>query len=345
MVAARARSGTEPQVNILLVDDDPANRLALGAILEPTGYHIVEAGSGDEALRKLLDVEFAVLLIDVFMPGMNGFELAELIRSRDKTASVPIVFVTGHATDIDLLFRGYRAGGADYLIKPLPPEIVRAKVAVFAELYRQRKLIEASLQEKEVLLREVHHRVKNNLQIISSLLNLQARRVGPDVQQQFVDSSARVRSIALVHERLYQVDSLASIDVDGYLHSLVAALVQTYPPSSARVEVREHGVRVPIDTAIPCGLILNELVTNALKHAYPGERVGTVEASISEASGMLEIEVHDDGVGFSDEVDFDNPKTMGLQLVHGLARQLRGEAELRRGDGTTVFVRVPRPTV
>src|SRR5262245_57594793 len=105
-------------------------------MLPARDYRVVEAGSGAEALRKLLEDEFALLLIDVVMPDMTGFALAELVRSRQRTASVPIVYVTALATDADLVFRGYRSGAADYLVKPLDPEIVRAKVAVFAELYR-----------------------------------------------------------------------------------------------------------------------------------------------------------------------------------------------------------------
>ena len=110
----------QQSIKILLVDDDPANRVALRAILAPAAYTIVEVGSGEEALLKLLDDDYAVILLDVYMPGMNGFEVAEMIHSRAKTAGIPIVFVTGHAADLDLLFRGYRAGAADYLVKPLP---------------------------------------------------------------------------------------------------------------------------------------------------------------------------------------------------------------------------------
>ena len=129
-------------VQILVVDDHPENRTALRAILSSRDYRIVEASSGAEALRRLLDEEFAVLLIDVVMPEMNGFELAAAIKERERTAAIPILFLTAQATDVDLVYRGYRVGAVDYLVKPLVPEMVRAKVAVFAELFRQRKRIE-----------------------------------------------------------------------------------------------------------------------------------------------------------------------------------------------------------
>ena len=142
---------------ILVVDDVPENRMALRAILSSPDYQITEAGSGSEALLQLLKQDFAVLLIDVVMPDMSGFELAAAIKERERTAAVPILFVTGQATDIDLVYSGYRMGAVDYLIKPLVPAMVRAKVAVFAELYRERKrneqqaalLIEAARNENE----------------------------------------------------------------------------------------------------------------------------------------------------------------------------------------------------
>jgi PAS domain S-box-containing protein len=130
-------------VNVLVVDDEPRNRAALEAVLGSSEYRVVSAGSGREALRRLLDDdEFAVALVDVVMPEMSGFELAAAIKGRERTAGLPIIFLTAHATDLDLIYKGYCAGAVDYLTKPLVPEIVRAKVSVFAELYRGGKRIE-----------------------------------------------------------------------------------------------------------------------------------------------------------------------------------------------------------
>ncbi len=156
-------SGTHAPVSILVVDDRQQNRLALKAILSSPDYRIVEARSGSEALRSLLDEDFAVLLLDVLMPDMNGFELASTIKQRERTATVPILFLTAQATDVDLVYKGYQVGAVDYLVKPLVPEMVRAKVAVFAELYRQRKrsdqqaalLVEAGRRDNELRLLEL----------------------------------------------------------------------------------------------------------------------------------------------------------------------------------------------
>lgn len=150
-------------VNVLVVDDRAENRMALKAILSSPEYRIVEAGSGKDALRELLSHEFAVILLDVVMPEMNGFELAAAIRRRERTSTVPILFLTAEATELDLVCRGYEVGAVDYLVKPLVPNVVQAKVAVFAELYRKEKkienqaalLLEAEKKQNEVRLMEL----------------------------------------------------------------------------------------------------------------------------------------------------------------------------------------------
>jgi two-component sensor histidine kinase len=331
-------------VNVLVVDDRSENRVALKAMLSGPSYNIIEARSGAEALRSLIDQEFAVLLIDIVMPQMSGIELAELIRQRERTAAVPILFVTAVATDAALVFHGYRTGAVDYLIKPLDADIVRAKVAVLADLFRQRKLIELSLREKEVLLREIHHRVKNNLQIITSLLHMQGEQQAAGVRDLLSESEARVRSIALVHESLYRADSLASIDVDSYLNALTSGLVKTYAANHATTEIIKHGVTLPLDAATPLGLIVNELVSNALKHAFPDKRKGTITVSLREIPpDALLLEVRDDGVGLPPELDLDHPKSMGLQVVRSLTDQLGDAFEVDRTSGTNIKITFPKP--
>lgn len=333
-----------PVVKLLIVDDREENRIALRAMLEDVHYKLVEVNSGEQALRLLVEEEFAVLLIDIVMPGMDGFQLAEIIRSREKTAAVPILFMTAVATDVAFVFKGYRTGAVDYLIKPLDAEIVRAKLAALTDLFRQRKLIEASLREKEVLLREVHHRVKNNLQIITSLLHMQGTSQVEAVRNLLAESEARIRSIALVHENLYRAESFACIDVDTYLNSVMAALQQTYGAYHTTIRVVEHGVHLPIDTATPFGLIVNELVSNALKHAFPDDRAGTITVSLREVppDGLL-LEIRDDGIGVPASVDYKNPQSMGLQLVYSLSSQLGDAFEVDRDGGTTIRIRFPRP--
>jgi len=145
----------EEKINILLVDDRPENLLALEALLDSPELRIVKADSGQEALARMLDQEFALVLLDVQMPEMDGFETAELIRGRDRTSQVPIIFVTAINKDLQHVFRGYEAGAVDYLMKPVEPLVLKSKVRVFCDLYRQRTTISAQLVKIEQQLKEI----------------------------------------------------------------------------------------------------------------------------------------------------------------------------------------------
>ncbi len=204
--------------------------------------------------------------------------------------------------------------------------------------------LRASLREKEVLLQEIHHRVKNNLQVISSLLSLQSRSVAdPQASDVLRDSQARVKSMALVHEKLYRSADLERIDFAEYAQGLTAQLRRTYAAQSDHLtlEVDADDCRLDVDTAIPCGLILNELVANALKHAFPDGRPGRVAVTVRQPTpGRLQLEVHDDGVGFPPGFDFRNSPSLGLQLVHTLVSQINGTLEFESRPGATRLLMV-----
>jgi PAS domain S-box-containing protein len=196
-----------------------------------------------------------------------------------------------------------------------------------------------SLEEKEVLLREIHHRVKNNLQVISSLLSAQARDVeAPAVRERFEETQDRIRSMATIHEQLYQSDDLARIDFDAYLETLLDELFRSH--RSARVErsLEADPQALPIDQAIPAGLIVNELVSNALEHAFPDGQGGTVSVAYRAQGGEATLVVADDGDGAE---ALDSEGTLGLRLVRGLTRQLRGTLSTDTEDGVTVQVTFP----
>jgi PAS domain S-box-containing protein len=201
--------------------------------------------------------------------------------------------------------------------------------------------IKASLKEKEVLLKEIHHRVKNNLQIISSLLSLQAKHIRDEqALEVFKESRNRVRSMALIHEKLYQSKDLARIDFAEYIQKLAVHLCHSYRISSKAIRLKTNvaNVLLGIDTAIPCGLIINELVSNSLKHAFPPEtgREGEIYVDLkADNKNQLALIVGDNGAGFPQDVDFRNVTTLGLRLVNTLTKQLRGTIELNREGGTT----------
>ncbi len=210
------------------------------------------------------------------------------------------------------------------------------------EQRRAERALKDSLREKEVLLREIHHRVKNNMQIISSLLSLQSRDSrDPKIIETFLDSQRRIRSMALVHERLYQSSDLSRIEFSSYLRSLAVHLFDSFrlDPSRIRSRVEAKEVFLNINTAIPCGLICNELLSNSFKHAFPGNRRGEVVIRLHrEEEGRFVLEVRDDGVGFPKEFDWKTSATLGMQIVSMLAAQLEGSIELLEDRGTAFRV-------
>jgi two-component sensor histidine kinase len=194
-----------------------------------------------------------------------------------------------------------------------------------------------SLREKEALLKEVHHRVKNNLQVISSLLKLQALHLpDPAARAMFVESQARVQSIALVHEKLYQAKDLSNIPFNEYVHSLMSSLLHAQNADgrgiSANLDIAP--IHLSVEHAIPCGLILNELVTNSLKHAFPDGRGGAIHVMLRRIGSEVQLTVGDDGVGLPDRIEPREARSLGLDLVFTFAEQLDATVKIRRSPGT-----------
>jgi PAS domain S-box-containing protein len=215
--------------------------------------------------------------------------------------------------------------------------------AIAINRYWVEEQIKESLTEKEVLLKEIHHRVKNNMQIISSLLRLQSRDVTEKKYiDMFTDSQNRITSMSLIHEKLYQSKGLAKIDFDDYIRDLANGLFQSYGANGnigLKIDVRD--VSLGIDSAIPCGLVVNELVTNSLKHAFPDGRRGEVLISLHPTPGnMIELIVRDNGVSIPADIDIRKTESLGLHLVTILVEnQLHGEINLDRSKGTEFLVR------
>ena len=225
------------------------------------------------------------------------------------------------------------------------PVLLQGVAFDITESKRAEEIVKASLREKEILLKEIHHRVKNNLQITSSLLRLQAARIPVTEAQQFLrESQDRIRSMALVHEMLYRSHDLARIDFGEYARSLVQQLLRSYGVDVRRVThtIEIEHVLLGVDEAVPCGLMINELVANSLKHAFPANRPGRVWVRMEADDRLCTLQVGDDGVGFPAETDFHETQTLGLQLVRTLTDQLEGSISLGREGGTEFSISFPR---
>ena len=199
--------------------------------------------------------------------------------------------------------------------------------------------LKKSLEEKEVLLREIHHRVKNNMQVIFSLLNLQSRRVKDEKMLGiFKDCQNRIKSMALIHEYLYQTTDFVNIDFTTYIESLANNLFNMYNAgTNISLGLNANEVQLGMDAAVPCGLIVNELMSNSLKHAFPDNRPGVVTVDLEKTNGKICLTVKDNGVGIPQSIDFKNTDSLGLQLVNALTDQLNGEIQLTEDNGFTKF--------
>ncbi|MCC6397665.1 MAG: PAS domain-containing protein [Bacteroidetes bacterium] len=300
-----------------------------GAITDVTGYSTeefqsVSIGRWEEMIHPE-DREHATQVLDQAMVSRSRYEIE--YRFRRKDGSYIDVFDNG-------VFLVGPSGTVDRMLGTMTDITARKQ---------NEALVATSLKEKEVLLKEIHHRVKNNLQVISSLLNLQSGAVSDQrALEQLRESQHRIRSMALIHERLYQSRNLASIEFDEYVKSLCSYLIRSYNPQCVRLEINIGRISLPINAAIPCGLIINELVSNALKYAFKGGNEGTIDVGMElTADKKAILTVRDTGVGFPAGLDFRQTQTLGMQLVNTLTAQINGTIALNRNGGTTFSITFP----
>jgi len=247
---------------------------------------------------------------------------------------------------------GQRKDGSEFPVEiglnPIETEegvMVLSAIVDISDRKQKEQRIQAALEEKDLLLGEIHHRVKNNLQIVHSLLDLQSTRIeDPAVLDMLMDSQNRVRSMALIHQTLYQSKDFAKVDFGGFLEALVPTLVASYGVDTGNINLRIEvdQVFLPINAAIPCGLIINELITNALKHAFPDGRGGSVVVSIAhQPNDRVTLVVSDDGVGIPDALVIEKSDTLGLSLVTLLSKQLNGQLAIKRKNPTEFSLNFP----
>jgi two-component sensor histidine kinase/CheY-like chemotaxis protein len=364
-------------VRVLLVEDDADDyTLTRDMLSESDGkrFHLDWVATYDAALEQIRRQEHDVYLLDYRLGERNGLELLrEAVRLG---ARAPMILITGQ-DDRTVDMEAMRAGAADYVIKehldaPLlersiryaiehkrtEEELERRVQQRTAELARANRILEievaerkraeaqlkASLREKEVLLRELHHRVKNNLQVVCSLLNLQSRYVDDRrALEMFKECQGRVRSMALIHQKLCQSDNLARIDLGHHVRDLATNLMRAHGIESSQLalEVAVEDAVLSLDTVVPATLLLHELISNVLKHAFPDGRRGSLRIELrpeipDSAGKRFYMMVRDDGTGLPAELDFRNASSLGLQLICALADQLEGTLAVSRANGTTV---------
>jgi two-component system response regulator len=330
---------------ILVVEDEELVAQDIKVILEDLGYEVPAlVASGEEAIQKVKTTHPDSVLIDIMLEGkMDGIEAAEKIK---QLYDIPIVYITAYGNE-EVVQRAKKTEPHGYILKPFQEKELQIslEMALYkheAEKTRKQLLkqkiinenLSKALEEKEVLLKEIDHRVKNNMQIIISLLSLQSRYSEEgEIVEFFKDSINRVKSMAMIHEKVYQSEDLSSIDFEKYIPKLVSGISSSYQTDSKiKIDININDIHLNIDTAIPCGLIVNELVTNSLKHAFNNVSGNIIVEMDSDNEEWFTLIVSDNGVGLPDDIDIN--KALGLRLVDTLIKQLDADMKIHKNTGT-----------
>jgi two-component sensor histidine kinase len=342
---------------LLYIDDDAVLARLVERGLTRLGFKVVHAASGTEGLDRLEQGGIDVIALDQYMPGLDGLETLERILAVPDAP--PVVFVTA-SQDSSIAVTALKAGAADYLVKdtlgdfiPLLQvaldgalrlaQIRKARDAAEAEVHASRDRYAALAAEREVLLREVNHRVGNSLQIIASLLHLQAKSSAQDdVKAALTNAMGRVAAVAQVHRRLYTSHDLKNVMLNQYLDALLEDLRRSAEGNRmSRLTLRAEPIEIDPDRAVAIGIIVNELVMNAVKYAYP-HGAGPIDVALHVKGDDLVLSIADNGVGLNGKTD---PRStgMGQRIVTAMASKLEASVE-RDPDhaGTRIVVRFRR---
>jgi len=327
---------------VLLIEDNPGDARLMREMLNEVGATNIDLETVEtlkEGMDLVDDERFDLILLDLTLPDSSGFDT--FITMNEHAPSTAIIVMTG-LDDETIALRAMREGAQDYLVKGKVDGALLVKAIRYGiERQKAEEQIKESLEEKIWLLKEIHHRVKNNLQIVSSLLQLQSRFIEDEkVLDIFRESQNRVKSMALVHERLYRSDDLESIDFSDYTRTLINQLRRTYSATSRNVaiELDIEDIKLNVETGIPCGLMITEMASNSFKYAFPDDRKGTISISLNSSNDGYVLRVADDGVGLPDDFDMASTDSLGMQLVGTLIDQLDGKIKIDSKDGTSFTI-------
>jgi two-component sensor histidine kinase len=330
-------------ISVLYIDDDAGIARLVERYLGRQGYKVATAPDGATGLARLTGGDFDVVALDHFMPGEDGLEL--LKRLGELPDPPPAIYVTA-SDEGRIAVAALKQGAVDYVIKDVQgafldllnrairqavekTRIKREKEAAERELLESRDRLAALLEQKTALLHEVSHRVSNSLQLIGSLISIQATRIGdPHARDALLQARERVQAVMLVHRRLYTSEEVGSIEIDKYLIAMAEELQAGVLASeqSHRIIVEAAPLRIQTDKAVSVGVIVNELITNALKYAFPNGKDGTIRVGLDRCDDRVILTVEDDGVGYSDAAA---PKGtgMGTLIIGAMAKTLQGSVE------------------
>ena len=328
-------------VRVLLVDDDEDVHIIVAQLLRSAlddQFALTCVSTYVAGLEALLSEKFDVGLVDYRLGERSGLQL--LAEAKPKGLSTPIILLTGEE-DISVDIDAANAGAADYLVKQdITAAQLERSVRYAVQSARATSQLRKLLIRQDMLIKEVHHRVKNNLQVICSLLSLQIDSVGADRSAEALrQAHSRVFSMSMIHEHLHRSDTLLGLDFAQYIRSLATRVFDAYciDTEQIRLDLAVEPILLPVDDAVTCGLILNELLANSLKHAFKDGRSGLIRISFRRsAPDKVELTVADNGLGLKADFKIDAVASLGWRVIRTLVDQLGAELRLERQEGTLV---------
>jgi two-component sensor histidine kinase len=331
-----------PQHNIslLFVEDNETIRFLYNRLLSRRVTRFFIGENGQEGLDLFKEHKPDLIITDISMPVMDGLEMIRHIKTI--TPDIKVIVMSAYSIK-EYFLEAINLGVNGYLIKPVEAKRLYSLIDELAENILMKKELEEkelkrqlaeenlkrSLAEKEILLKEVHHRVKNNMQIISSILKMQERQVAdPKLKTILEESQNRIHSMALIHENLYRNENLSNIKFLNYVKSLAGNLARTFSEHPARItfDYQIEDVFLPLDIGIPCGLIINELLSNSFKHAFPNHEIGVITIKLTSTDeNKFTLFVGDNGIGLKNPLQLEKSNSLGMRIVTKLVQQIEGE--------------------
>jgi two-component sensor histidine kinase len=331
-------------MKVLVVEDDATSLAFLMQLVEKLGYQGVPVESGDDAWAVLTAKDAPrLVLLDRLMPGMDGAQLCRKIRSLDDRIPPYIIMVTIKGEKMDIV-SGLEAGADDYLTKPFDPEELKARINVGLRMLGLQEALAARIEEKDLLIREVHHRMKNNMNTISSLLEMQSASMSdPAATAALLDARSRLLSMGILYDMLYRGANVREMSVAAYFPTLITEVVNHFPNRDrVRVACEMEDFSLGARTLSTLGIVVNELATNAMKYAFPDGRQGLVSASATLDGERVCFVFNDDGIGLDEAMDCHHTGGFGLRLIGILIGQLGGTVRIERDGGTRFIMEFDR---
>jgi len=348
---------------ILIIDDDPLNIKIISAYLLDNEYKVIKATDGYSGIRMAGEFKPDLILLDILMPDLDGFETCLILKEKNETKHIPIIFLTA-LTDSESIGKAFQLGAVDYVTKPIEFNGLLARIKTHLRLYKMNEILQDEvelqtnklqianknlqklLDDRELLIKELYHRTKNNMMVISSMLSLHSNYTeNADFSRILLEIGNKIESMALVHKKLYKSSDLTTVELKEYIKDLLDLIKSSYNSYVGNIEfnLELDEIYVSIDTAVTCGIIVNELLSNSFKYAFPDNTDGKIIIQLKLlGSNEVFLKIEDNGVGIQDNIDIRGSDSLGIRTIIGIAEdQLNGEIVFKFEDGFSCAITFP----